>query len=106
MVGDATHLYWVTDPGGTVARLAHASAGGMVETLASGLANPTSLAITTAWVYSANAGTGDVTRTPKEGGAIPEVMIRGLANPCGVAADDSALYVTDCTAGTVTRLAL
>lgn len=102
---DGSAVYWITNPGGTVARLSADSAGQPAEILASRQPNLTALAVTATHVWFTAAGDGTLKRVRKSGGE-PEVVVSGLKVPCGVAADERDVFVTDCEAGTITRVRL
>jgi hypothetical protein len=99
---DGTHVYWVSSPAGTVARLAHDAAGAKPEVLATEQAAPTAIALDATAAYFVSSGTGTVSRVDKKGG--PVQVLAQAKEPCGVAADDDAVYFSDCKTGTITRI--
>jgi hypothetical protein len=80
-------------------------AGGAVETLASGIFNPTSVAVDSGFVYFSVAVSpaGEVWRVAKSGGA-PARIADDIDNPWDLAVDDDWLYVSEMNRGQVLRV--
>jgi hypothetical protein len=102
MAADATNLYWITDPGGTVMALSLTTPGMTPTVLAKGQQGPTGIALSTSYVYWTSAGDDTVKRVPKGGGKV-ETLLSGLHDPNAIAVDtaDRAIYFTQAIDGTV-----
>jgi hypothetical protein len=105
MATDTKNLYWITDPGGTVASLSLATPGMTPTILAMNQQGPTAIALSTSYVYWTSAGDGTVKRVPKGGGMV-ETILSGLHQPNAIAADDRAIYWAQSVDGTVYAKAL
>src|SRR5688500_566238 len=80
-------------------------AGGSVEVLATGIFNPTSIAVDDAYVYYSVAVSpeGEVWRVAKAGGD-PSRIAADIDNPWDLAVDEDWLYVSEMNRGQVLRL--
>jgi hypothetical protein len=105
---DESSVYWTvggnTYGDGKVRRIA--KAGGVVETLATGLKLPQDVAVdatTVFWIETGSGADGSLQSREKAGGP-PKVLVGGLKNPSALALDNDYAYVAEFECGSISRV--
>jgi tRNA A-37 threonylcarbamoyl transferase component Bud32 len=86
---DATSVYWTSETGGTVMKVA--ISGGTPVQLASGQDSPLGIVVDTASVYWTNNGDGLVMKVPLDGGTTTQ-LASGQNAPYGIAVDATWVF--------------
>ena len=101
---DSTHVYWVDRAQGTLSKKPRA--GGTAARLASGLIQPTSVAVDGMRAYVTTYSESEVLSVPLEGGAFPTTHASGLMVPHAIVAHTTGVYWGNRAGGTIMRLPL